>query len=114
MSSEELWSGGGGGGVVARIGPEHGEDQDGVMLGRISSLPLALSSANDFRGKFKKIHSKRRPSILDGRSGKSSLPPCFLDKTPFSSLTSLAYVPLSSGTLSKAEIQSCFTGCCRG
>ncbi|XP_035289860.1 protein furry homolog isoform X4 [Anguilla anguilla] len=77
MSSEELWSGGGGG-VVARIVPEHGEDQDGVMLGRISSLPLALSSANDFRGKFKKIHSKRRPSILDASpvgNGYSKPPP---------------------------------------
>ncbi|KAJ8342635.1 hypothetical protein SKAU_G00325630 [Synaphobranchus kaupii] len=63
MSSDELR--GTGGGVAAGIIAECGEGQDDVILVRIGSLPVDLFSASDFRGKFKKIHSKRRPSILD-------------------------------------------------
>ncbi|KAJ8275550.1 hypothetical protein COCON_G00073020 [Conger conger] len=78
MSSDDLRSACGG--VVAGIIPEYSEEQDGVILVRISSLPVDLLSASDFRGKFKKIHSKRRPSILDASPvgngySKPPLPP---------------------------------------
>ncbi|XP_076002040.1 protein furry homolog isoform X2 [Genypterus blacodes] len=41
------------------------EGLDEVVLGRIASLPLDPFPPRDFRGKFKKIRHKKRPSILE-------------------------------------------------
>ena len=43
------------------------EGQDEVVLGRIASLPLDLFPSRDFRGKFKKMRHKKRPTILESR-----------------------------------------------
>lgn len=43
------------------------EGQDGVVLGRLASLPLDPFPPRDFRGKFKKMRHKKRPTILESR-----------------------------------------------
>lgn len=43
------------------------EGLDEVVLGRISSLPLDPFPPRDFRGKFKKMCHKKRPTILESR-----------------------------------------------
>lgn len=43
------------------------EGLDEVVLGRIASLPLDPFPPRDFRGKFKKMRYKRRPTILESR-----------------------------------------------
>lgn len=40
---------------------------DEVVLGRIASLPLEPFPPRDFRGKFKKMRHKKRPTILESR-----------------------------------------------
>lgn len=40
---------------------------DEVVLGRIASLPLDPFPPRDFRGKFKKMRHKKRPTILESR-----------------------------------------------
>ncbi|XP_039986284.1 protein furry homolog isoform X4 [Xiphias gladius] len=42
-----------------------GEGLDEVVLGRIASLPLDPFPPRDFRGKFKKMRHKKRPTILE-------------------------------------------------
>ncbi|XP_036392594.1 protein furry homolog isoform X2 [Megalops cyprinoides] len=51
--------------VLSGSGQGCGEGQDGVVLVRIASLPVDLFPASDFRGKFKKMRSKKRPTILE-------------------------------------------------
>ncbi|XP_041797379.1 protein furry homolog isoform X2 [Chelmon rostratus] len=41
------------------------EGRDEVVLGRIASLPLDPFPPRDFRGKFKKMRHKKRPTILE-------------------------------------------------
>ncbi|XP_068172706.1 protein furry homolog isoform X2 [Antennarius striatus] len=41
------------------------EGLDEAVLGRIASLPLDPFPPRDFRGKFKKMHHKKRPTILE-------------------------------------------------
>ncbi|XP_029372753.1 protein furry homolog isoform X2 [Echeneis naucrates] len=41
------------------------EGLDEVVLGRIASLPLESFPPRDFRGKFKKMRHKKRPTILE-------------------------------------------------
>lgn len=43
------------------------EGLDEVVLGRIASLPLDPFPPRDFRGKFKKMRHKKRPTILESR-----------------------------------------------
>lgn len=43
------------------------EGMDEVALGRIASLPLEPFPPRDFRGKFKKMRHKKRPTILESR-----------------------------------------------
>lgn len=45
------------------------EGLDEAVLGRIASLPLDPFPPRDFRGKFKKMRHKKRPTILESRSG---------------------------------------------
>ncbi|XP_072558269.1 protein furry homolog isoform X5 [Paramormyrops kingsleyae] len=58
-----------------------GEDGEcGYVLVRIASLPADLFAVSDFRGKFKKIHGKKRPTILEAsptgnRYNKPPIPP---------------------------------------
>lgn len=40
---------------------------DEVVLGHIASLPLEPFPPRDFRGKFKKMRHKKRPTILESR-----------------------------------------------
>lgn len=40
---------------------------DEAVLGRIASLPLEPFPPRDFRGKFKKMRHKKRPTILESR-----------------------------------------------
>lgn len=40
---------------------------DEVVLGRIANLPLDPFPPRDFRGKFKKMRHKKRPTILESR-----------------------------------------------
>ncbi|KAM6961396.1 protein furry homolog [Aplochiton taeniatus] len=51
-------------GIVEREG-DCSEGQDEIALGRIASLPLDLFPPRDYRGKFKKIRQKKRPTILE-------------------------------------------------
>lgn len=46
---------------------ECSEVLDEVVLGRIASLPLEPFPPRDFRGKFKKMRHKKRPTILESR-----------------------------------------------
>lgn len=39
--------------------------QDEVVMIRMASLHVDLFPAKDFQGKFKKMHPKKRPTILD-------------------------------------------------
>ncbi|KAG7478820.1 hypothetical protein JOB18_009492 [Solea senegalensis] len=41
------------------------EGLDEVVLGRIAGLPLDPFPPRDFRGKFKKMRHKKRPTILE-------------------------------------------------
>lgn len=43
------------------------EARDEVVLGRIASSPLDPFPPRDFRGKFKKMRHKKRPTILESR-----------------------------------------------
>lgn len=43
------------------------EALDEVVLGRIARLPLDPFPPRDFRGKFKKMRHKKRPTILESR-----------------------------------------------
>lgn len=43
------------------------EGVDEVVLGRLASLPLESFPPRDFRGKFKKMRQKKRPTILESR-----------------------------------------------
>lgn len=43
------------------------EGLDEVVLGRLASLPLDPFPPRDFRGKFKKMRHKKRPTILESR-----------------------------------------------
>lgn len=45
---------------------------DEVVLGRIISLPLEPFPPRDFRGKFKKMRHKKRPTILESRCHSDS------------------------------------------
>lgn len=45
---------------------------DEVVLGRIASLPLEPFPPRDFRGKFKKMRHKKRPTILESRCRSDS------------------------------------------
>lgn len=45
---------------------------DEVVLGRIASLPLEPFPPRDFRGKFKKMRQKKRPTILESRCNSDS------------------------------------------
>lgn len=47
--------------------PDCSEGLDEIVLGRIASLPLDLFPPKDFRGKFKKMRHKKRPTILESR-----------------------------------------------
>ncbi|KAJ8412470.1 hypothetical protein AAFF_G00128060 [Aldrovandia affinis] len=77
MSSDDLM---GAGDAAMERDPNRAEEWDGVILVRIGSLPVDLFTASDFRGKFKKIHSKKRPTILEASPvgngySKPPLPP---------------------------------------
>lgn len=43
------------------------EGLDEAVLGRLASLPLDPFPPRDFRGKFKKMRHKKRPTILECR-----------------------------------------------
>lgn len=45
---------------------------DEVVLGRIASSPLEPFPPRDFRGKFKKMRHKKRPTILESRCRSDS------------------------------------------
>lgn len=47
--------------------PDCSEGLDEIVSGRIASLPLDLFPPRDFRGKFKKMRHKKRPTILESR-----------------------------------------------
>ncbi|XP_036421109.1 protein furry homolog isoform X3 [Colossoma macropomum] len=49
-------------------------EQDGVILDRMASLPADLLLTSDLRGKFKKMRSKKRPTILASSPGYSKPP----------------------------------------
>lgn len=51
------------------------EGLDEVVLGHIASLPLDPFPPRDFRGKFKKMRHKKRPTILEGRYCFDSVKP---------------------------------------
>lgn len=52
---------------MAEIETDCSEGLDEVVLGRIASLPLDPFPPRDFRGKFKKMRYKKRPTILESR-----------------------------------------------
>lgn len=52
---------------VAESETDCSEALDEVVLGRIASLPLDPFPHKDFRGKFKKMRHKQRPTILESR-----------------------------------------------
>ncbi|XP_046892599.1 protein furry homolog isoform X1 [Hypomesus transpacificus] len=63
------------------------EGQDEVVLGRIASLPLDLFPSRDFRGKFKKMRHKKRPTILETSPvglgySKPPIPPVCCSQAP--------------------------------
>ncbi|XP_029923114.1 protein furry homolog isoform X1 [Myripristis murdjan] len=65
---------------VAESETDCSEGLDEVVLGRIASLPLDLFPPRDFRGKFKKMRHKKRPTILETSPvgngySKPSIPP---------------------------------------
>ncbi|AWO98779.1 putative protein furry -like [Scophthalmus maximus] len=49
------------------------EGLDEVVLGHIASLPLDPFPPRDFRGKFKKMRHKKRPTILEEAIGPFQL-----------------------------------------
>ncbi|XP_018610807.1 protein furry homolog isoform X3 [Scleropages formosus] len=56
--------------------PDGGENGiEGGVLVRIASLPTDLFAAGNFRGKFKKIHGKKRPTILKAAPAGNNKPP---------------------------------------
>lgn len=52
---------------MAQIETDCSDGLDEVVLGRIASLPLDPFPPRDFRGKFKKMRHKKRPTILESR-----------------------------------------------
>lgn len=55
--------------VKVRAGSETScsEELDGVVLGHLTSSPLDPFPHKDFRGKFKKMRQRKRPTILESR-----------------------------------------------
>ncbi|KAJ8368504.1 hypothetical protein SKAU_G00085320 [Synaphobranchus kaupii] len=51
---------------VAENGHCHGEEPDGTFLEQMANLPVDLCPPGNFRGKFKKMRCKKRPTILAG------------------------------------------------
>lgn len=52
---------------MAESETECSEGLDEAVLGRLASLPLDPFPPRDFRGKFKKMRHKKRPTILECR-----------------------------------------------
>lgn len=52
---------------MAESETDRSEGLDEAVLGRIASLPLDPFPPRDFRGKFKKMRHKKRPTILESR-----------------------------------------------
>ncbi|TNN55948.1 hypothetical protein EYF80_033835 [Liparis tanakae] len=76
------------------------EGLDEVVLGRISSLPLDPFPPRDFRGKFKKMRHKKRPTILENVACSVS---CFLaSPSPLSVASQMLPV-----TLKDAQARRC-------
>lgn len=50
---------------MAESETECSEGLDEAVLGRLASLPLDPFPPRDFRGKFKKMRHKKRPTILE-------------------------------------------------
>lgn len=82
------------------------EGMDEVALGRIASLPLEPFPPRDFRGKFKKMRHKKRPTILESRY-------CFDDhlRNSFFFFLSVRPFSFSAITLSNASLPHCICLC---
>lgn len=52
---------------MAEIETDCSDGLDEAVLGRIASSPLEPFPPRDFRGKFKKMRHKKRPTILESR-----------------------------------------------
>lgn len=52
---------------MAKSETDCSEGLDEIALGRIASLPLDPFPPKDFRGKFKKMRHRKRPTILESR-----------------------------------------------
>lgn len=61
---------------MAEIETDCSEGRDEVALGHIASLPLDPFPPKDFRGKFKKMRHKKRPTILESRCCFDSVKLC--------------------------------------
>ncbi|XP_058655454.1 protein furry homolog isoform X2 [Onychostoma macrolepis] len=53
---------------------EQHQENDGIELESMASLPEDLMLSGDFRGKFKKIRTRKRPTILTSSQGYSKPP----------------------------------------
>ncbi|KAJ8404720.1 hypothetical protein AAFF_G00335830 [Aldrovandia affinis] len=78
-------------------GHSPGEGPEGILLERMANLPADLYTASDFRGKFKKMRSKKRPTILQGKGRCSDT---LFPQIPAETLSTwAAFVWLSEGEM---------------
>lgn len=71
---------------MAESETECSEGLDEAVLGRLASLPLDPFPPRDFRGKFKKMRHKKRPTILECRYREATAclwSSLFVRKEPF-------------------------------
>lgn len=66
---------GGGGGEPQKIGEHHRQpSQDSIVLHQMATLSMDMFTPSDFKGKFRKIQPRKRPTIAIIREGNISVP----------------------------------------
>lgn len=48
----------------------HGHGQDSIVLHQMATLSMDMFTPSDFKGKFRKIHPRKRPTIAIIREGR--------------------------------------------